>query len=89
MHNCWLAMKVAFFHDMYSRLDKSIDYDRMIEILGLFENIGPSHMQAPNDEGKLGYGGHCFPKDVQAFYNYTDSGILEKIIDTNRRLKNL
>ena len=89
MHNCWLAMKVAFFHDMYNRLDKSIDYDKMIEVLGMFENIGPSHMKAPNDEGKLGYGGHCFPKDVQAFCNYTDSGILEKIIDTNRRLKDL
>ena len=87
MHNCWLAMKVAFFHDMYSRLDKSIDYDKMIEVLAMFENIGPSHMKAPNDEGKLGYGGHCFPKDVQAFYNYTDSGILEKIIDINRRLR--
>ena len=47
---------------MYSRLDKSIDYDRMIEILGLFENIDPSHMKASNEEGKLGYGGHCFPR---------------------------
>ena len=26
-------------------------------------------------------------QDVQAFYNYTDSGILEKIIDINRRLR--
>ena len=29
------------------------DHDETIEILAKFENMGPSHMAAPNSEGKL------------------------------------
>ena len=89
VHNTWLAAKVAFFHEVYYNLNDSYDHSKMIQILGLFENIGPSHMQAPNNEGKLGYGGHCFPKDVEAFYNYTNSDILKSIIETNNKLREL
>jgi UDP-glucose 6-dehydrogenase len=59
----------------------------MIDILAKFENIGPSHMQAPNDEGLLGYGGHCFPKDTQAFYDFTNSDIMKQVIEVNNRLR--
>lgn len=87
VHNTWLATKVAFFHEIFSKLDKSYNHDKMIDILSLFENIGPSHMQAPNDEGKLGYGGHCFPKDTQAFLDYSNSEILERVIEVNNKLR--
>ena len=87
VHNTWLATKVAFFHEIFSKLDKSYNHDSMIEILSMFENIGPSHMQAPNDEGKLGYGGHCFPKDTQAFLEYSNSEILERVIEVNNKLR--
>ena len=87
VYNIWLASKVALFHEIYYNLKGSYDHTKMTQILGLFENIGPSHMQAPNNEGKLGYGGHCFPKDVEAFYNYTNSNILKSIIETNNKLR--
>ena len=28
--------------------------------------IGDSHLNVPGHDGKLGYGGKCFPKDVNA-----------------------
>ena len=28
--------------------------------------IGDSHLNVPGHDGKLGYGGTCFPKDVNA-----------------------
>jgi UDP-glucose 6-dehydrogenase len=87
MHNTWLAMKVAYFHEVYSLMGDYYDHHDMIRILSTFENIGPSHMQAPNDEGSLGFSGHCFPKDVEAFHNFTGSDILKKIIDVNHNLK--
>lgn len=86
MHNAWLATKVAFFHEIYYNKSDMYNHKEMTNILSLFENIGPSHMQAPNDEGKLGYGGHCFPKDTQAFYDFTDSKILKAVIETNEKL---
>ena len=44
-------------------------------------------MSAPNDDGGLGFGGHCFPKDIEAFLNFTKSEILKQVIDTNNKLK--
>ena len=88
MNNCWLATKVAFFHEVFSNLNASYDHDAMIEILALFDRIGSSHM-AMNDEGKLGFGGHCFPKDTQAFLEFSDSDILRQVIQTNNKLRNL
>jgi len=35
---------------------------------------------------KLGYDGSCFPKDVEAFANFTDSEILKKVMEVNDKL---
>ena len=64
------------------KLSKDVNYNQMTSILSMFENIGPSHMEAE----KLGYGGSCFPKDVEAFKNYTSSEILETIMKVNNTL---
>lgn len=85
MHNTWLAMKVAYFHEIYQLVGDSYQHDELISILSKFENIGPSHM-AMNDAGKLGFGGHCFPKDTEAFQDYTGSEILQKVIEINKKL---
>ena len=87
VHNCWLATKVAFFHEVMNNVGDKYNHKEMIDILAKFENIGPSHMSAPNDDGGLGFGGHCFPKDVEAFLNYSKSEILQQVIDTNSKLK--
>jgi len=42
-----------------------------------------------NDEGKLGFGGHCFPKDTQAFLEFSNSDILRQVIQTNNKLRDL
>lgn len=67
VHNSWLATKVTFFHQLYENMPEGGDFEQLTDILAEFPNIGPSHMKAPNDEGELGYGGACFPKDVTAF----------------------
>ena len=32
--------------------------------------IGDSHLNVPGHDGKFGYGGTCFPKDINAFMSY-------------------
>lgn len=86
MHNVWLATKVTFFHEVFDKLGDKYNHKSMIDILSKFENIGPSHMMAPNDEGKLGYSGHCFPKDTKAFHSFSRSEILAKVIEVNETL---
>ena len=43
-------------------------------------------MIAPNTDGKFGYGGHCFPKDVKALTKLTNHSILKKLIESNKEL---
>lgn len=88
MHNVWLATKVAFFHEIYSLVPECNFYS-MVSILSKFPNIGPSHMMAPNDENKLGFGGYCFPKDTEAFQSFSNSEILKKVIEVNNKLKDM
>lgn len=87
IHNSWLATKVAFFHELYLNLPPEMDYNEITDILGMFPNIGSSHMKAPNDDGQLGYGGACFPKDVEAILKSLDHSILKQVHDTNYWLK--
>ena len=82
IYNCFLATKVAVFHEIYSKLDSSYNYYNIINTLSEFENIGPSHMKVRN----LGYDGSCFPKDMEAFANFLDSEILKNVIEVNRKL---
>ena len=82
IYNCFLATKVAVFHEIYSKLDKSFNYHSIINTLADFENIGPSHMRVKN----LGYDGSCFPKDMEAFANWLDSEILKNVIEVNKKL---
>ena len=79
IYNCFLATKVSLFHEIYSKLDKSFNYDNVINTLAEFENMGPSHMKVK----KLGYDGSCFPKDMEAFANWLDSDILKNVIKVN------
>ena len=65
--NCFLAMKVSFANEMYeisNALD--IDYDKVVEYAMYDERLGYSHWMVPGPDGDFGYGGHCFPKDVNA-----------------------
>lgn len=82
VYNCFLATKVAFFHELYSKLDKSYNYHMITNTLADFENIGPSHMRVK----ELGYDGNCFPKDMEAFAEFLDSDILKNVIEVNKSL---
>ena len=88
-HNAWLATKVAFFHELFlnTKHMKDFNYSELTSTLGYMKNIGPSHMIAPNFDGKLGFGGHCFPKDVKALTKTVKHSILSKVIETNKELQ--
>ncbi len=72
--NTFLATKVVFFNQLFSLYKKSLceeDWSNFIKYLSIDERIGTSHMQVPGPDGRYGYGGACFPKDMSAFYNFS------------------
>jgi UDPglucose 6-dehydrogenase len=76
--NCMLAVKVSFANEVSQiceALDAdglNIDYDKVVEYAKVDRRLGESHWSVPGPvpthDGRYvrGFGGHCFPKDINA-----------------------
>ena len=65
--NCFLATKVSFANEMKQVCDSiNIDYDKVVEYSLYDKRIGNTHLSSPGPDGKSGFGGSCFPKDINA-----------------------
>jgi UDPglucose 6-dehydrogenase len=77
--NNFLTVKVAFANEMAQvceALDAdglNIDYDKVVEYAKYDRRLGDSHWSVPGPDGARGYGGHCFPKDVNAMISVAHS----------------
>lgn len=86
-HNVFGALKVTYFNCIYDLCQKKgFDYSKVREgVLGS-TYINDVHTQVPGPDGKFGYGGKCFPKDVNAFekmFRYTPLG---RLLDPLKKL---
>lgn len=72
--NTFLSVKVSFANEIY-QICKSlkVDYDKVVEYATLDKRLGKSHWQVPGPDGDLGYGGHCFPKDLAALIHLAEN----------------
>jgi len=74
MCNTFFATKVSFMNEMYQLSTKlNLDWDKAMQGFLSDGRVGNSHVNVPGHDGKLGFGGSCFPKDVQALIHYADS----------------
>ncbi len=65
--NCFLATKVSFANEMRQICEQvDIDYDKVVEYSLYDKRIGKTHLSSPGPDGRLGFGGSCFPKDINA-----------------------
>ncbi|MCL1857258.1 MAG: UDP-glucose 6-dehydrogenase [Kiritimatiellaeota bacterium] len=67
-HNVFGAVKVTYFngvHELCQRL--GANYANIRHGVLLSGYINPTHTNVPGPDGRFGYGGKCFPKDVNAF----------------------
>lgn len=72
--NTFLATKVAYLNEIWQICQKTgINYDHMIGILGNDTRLGHTHWNVPGHDGKFGFGGTCFPKDINALIQYAKS----------------
>jgi len=77
MCNCFFAAKISFMNEMKQGADKlNINWKDAINGFLLDGRIGNSHVDVPGHDGQLGFGGKCFPKDINAFINlFNDIGV--------------
>ena len=63
--NTFLSLKVSYCNEIYQYCQlKGINYNRIRNIAASDSRIGLSHTMVPGHDGKMGYGGTCFPKDT-------------------------
>ena len=67
MNNSFFATKVSVMNE-FKRLSDALGTNWEDALYGFTSDsrIGDSHLHVPGPDGKLGYGGTCFPKDVNA-----------------------
>ena len=71
MCNCFFATKVSYMNEMKKLSDKiGANWEDCVEGFALDGRIGHSHLNVPGHDGKFGFGGSCFPKDIQAMVNF-------------------
>ena len=88
-HNVFGALKVTYFNGIYSLCsDLGVDYRKVRTAVLSSGYINDPHTAVPGPDGKCGYGGKCFPKDVGAFAHYLGNhplfNLIEKVPELNR-----
>lgn len=87
--NTYLTTKVSFCNEMYRYCEKTgIDYNTVKNLACSDKRIGLSHTNVPGSDGLFGYGGTCFPKDINGLRfefqkNNVKSYILDAVIQRN------
>ena len=71
MNNVFFATKVSVMNEFKQICDKAgADWDVAIKGFAADQRIGDSHLNVPGPDGKMGFGGSCFPKDINAFIDF-------------------
>ena len=91
--NCFLALKTSFFNQMFDICQtNNLNFDIVRHIVSQDTRIGSDHTLVPGPDGERGWGGHCFPKDTEAFIKWTNtvncpSSLVESAVDYNKKIR--
>lgn len=90
--NCFLATKVSFCNEFSSFCNSlNVNYETVRKYASNDSRIGHSHTLVPGPDGKHGYSGTCFPKDMASLeYQMAtlnvESTIIKAANDRNNRI---
>ncbi len=71
--NCFYSVKIQFFNELYLLCQNmGCNYDIVKDLMLKNGWINPMHTNVPGPDGKLSYGGLCFPKDTNALLKFME-----------------
>ena len=88
--NSFLALKVAYFNQLYDLCKAlDVDYEAVKQYTAMDTRIGDSHTSITAERG---FGGHCFPKDIDALIrtaqrDNVELSILKEAVEYNKRIR--
>ena len=91
--NTFLAMKVSYFNLIFDTCEKfETSFSNVINGVCSDKRIGYSHSLVPGPDGDRGFGGTCFPKDINALIdtlnkNDLNSNILKEVWEYNKSIR--
>jgi UDPglucose 6-dehydrogenase len=92
--NSFYAIKVQVFTEFYAICKRrKCDFERVVELMINNGWINQMHTQVPGPDGKISYGGMCFPKDTNALLMYmkryeSPCSVLESTIKERNLMRN-
>jgi len=93
MANCFFATKVSFINEIKQAADVlNVNWEDAMSGFVSDGRIGNSHLDVPGHDGKVGFGGKCFPKDLNAFISLFENvnvnpTIMKAVWDKNLEIR--
>lgn len=91
--NCFFGLKVTFMNEMKEICDAAGgNWEDLVDGFIAEGRVHPEHLDVPGHDGKLGFGGKCFPKDMNALVSYAikeglDPELLSSAIKKNNKIR--
>ncbi len=91
--NSFYATKIQFFTEMYLLTEKlNIKFTTVKDLMLKNGWINSMHTQVPGSDGKLSFGGMCFPKDTMALLkfmqkNETPNSVLKAVVEERDNMR--
>lgn len=72
--NIFLATKVSFANEMETIAKEiGVNWEHIVNVVANDRRLGKSHWNVPGPDGHRGFGGTCFPKDINALIAHAQS----------------
>jgi len=79
--NCFFAAKIALMNEFYEiAASEGVCWDTAMKGFIASGWVNPMHTMVPGPDGNRGFGGKCFPKDINAFIKYSEANNTDPII---------
>lgn len=93
--NSFFATKISFMNELAQICEGcGVKFEDVAYLMKNDGRLSRHHMDVPGHDGKLGFGGACFPKDVKALINVAEKAgvspkMLEATVDKNTEVRGL
>lgn len=79
--NTFLALKVSYANNLFIMCKAhGMKYSHVKKLIQCDPRVGQTHWDVPGPDGKFGFGGKCFPKDVKHFSGLGNFPLIDEIL---------
>jgi UDPglucose 6-dehydrogenase len=73
MVNLFFTTKISFMNEMFNASNElGLPWDSIIKMFSADGRIANSHLDVPGPDGQMGFGGKCFPENINTYIDFTN-----------------